>query len=144
MNIIKCYIDQFECLRAESCSEVLSMYLEQDIQGSATVCDIVIEACNKVICKEIPEWSGTGNAHTITICSKNVIIKNYYTDSIEPLQLSPQDFIAALKEWKRCIKIRMRGNKDGEIPIKELKRDGWWVSLANYRSAIEACRNWRK
>ncbi len=119
MSNIKCYIDELGYLiaRPESGRELLGMYLEQDIQGSTIVCDEFIKYCNKVINKEIPEWKIVGNAHRLTIYSENIIIKNLFCDSFEPLQLSHQEFLAALKEWKRCLEIINMGNMDGEIPV---------------------------
>ena len=105
MNTITCYVDKYGSLRAktEPRSEILGMYLEQDIQCSLNGCDELIGICNQVKRKEEPEWSGTGNAHTLTICEQHVTIENEYDDSLDPMEISLSEFIEALKEWKRCI-----------------------------------------
>lgn len=101
MRLKKCYTDENGFLRAdvEKGDELLAWFLEQDIQSSTESCKDMLGICNKVEMGKIPMWKGTGNAHTVTIKSENVKIKNEFLDIDFFLEIPLMDFKNALKEW---------------------------------------------
>jgi hypothetical protein len=109
--MIKCYIDEHASRRAEVNSpyEMVGWYLEQDIQGGVNSCRRLFGIIEKVKNGVESEYSGTGNAHTITITSDKVVIENEYSDPLETCEVPLIKFEKALKEWFQFISI---GNED--------------------------------
>ncbi len=81
---------------------VLADFLSGDVQGSIFGVNEYIAACNDVSSGRIPTWSGTGNAHTVTIKKDSVNIFNEYSE--EELDISSIDeFKSYLENWKKLL-----------------------------------------
>ncbi|WP_347710098.1 YacL family protein [Serratia rubidaea] len=79
---MKYFIDERGHCRVKTEKEhsLISSFLEEDIQSSLYGVNEYISACESVNSGYIPEWKGTGNAHTITIKQDGVEIFNEYTE----------------------------------------------------------------
>lgn len=81
---------------------VLADFLSGDIQRSLFGVNEYIAACNKVASGVVETWSGTGNAHTVTIKSDGVNIFNEYSE--EELNIkSIEEFRKYLENWKKLL-----------------------------------------
>ena len=67
--IVKCYTDEHASQRAVVSSpyELVGWYLEQEIEGDINFGKRLLGIIEKVKNRAESEYSGTGNAHTITI-----------------------------------------------------------------------------
>ncbi|MBV7407313.1 hypothetical protein [Enterobacter sp. ENT03] len=81
---------------------VLADFLSGDIQRSLFGVNEYITACNHVDSGVIEAWSGTGNAHTVTIKKDGVNIFNEYSE--EELDISSiEEFKSYLESWKKLL-----------------------------------------
>ncbi|CAQ83261.1 MULTISPECIES: hypothetical protein [Photorhabdus] len=81
---------------------VLADFLSGDVQGSLRGVNEYISLCESVNNSELPQWEGTGNAHTVTIKPDGVEIFNEYTE--ESLKItSIEEFKGYLEQWKALI-----------------------------------------
>ena len=81
---------------------VLADFLSGDIQRSLFCVNEYITACNNVDSGVIEIWSGTGNAHTVTIKKDSVNIFNEYSE--EQLHISSvEKFKSYLEGWKNLL-----------------------------------------
>jgi len=83
--------------------DVLSWFLEQDIQGSLWNCDEMLCICKELFLGKRRHFQGTGNAHTVTIQENRVLIENEFADPPESCELTLEDFITVLNSWKQLI-----------------------------------------
>lgn len=88
--------------------ELLGWYLEDDVQGSLYHCKLLFSVIEKVKNGALEEWSGTGNAHTITITQDRVVLENEYLLESEETprrncEIPLIEFEKALKEWFQFI-----------------------------------------
>jgi len=111
--IVKCYIDEHGFRRGEVSSpyELVGWFLEQDVQGSLYHCQLLFSEIEKVKTGVESEYSGTGNAHTITITREQVVIENEYLIESEDCDISRicemplLEFEQALTQWFEFIKV---------------------------------------
>ena len=111
--IVKCYIDEHGFRRAEVSPpyQLLGWYLEDDVQGSLYHCKLLFSEIEKVKAGVEPEFSGTGNAHTVTITRDKVVIENEYLIESEDCDISRiceiplVEFEQALTQWFEFIKV---------------------------------------
>lgn len=104
------FVKQAGALRAvvDPSSAPLAWYLEQDLQASVEHCDKVLAECARVT-QSGGEWSGTGNAHTVTINPQRVLIENEYVEGEKgACELTTADFIAAVTAWRDEVRRRAR------------------------------------
>lgn len=81
---------------------VLADFLSGDIQRSLFGVNEYITACDNVEIGVMPTWSGTGNAHTVTIKKDGVNIFNEYSE--EELNInSIENFKSYLESWKQLL-----------------------------------------
>jgi hypothetical protein len=99
------YLDSNGSPRAQFASRcaVLGWYLEQDVQASPKVCDELLSICDDISNDARDSWSGTGNAHSISITSANVVIENVFANDAPPCELTIREFRAAVASWKALI-----------------------------------------
>ncbi|HEK0623175.1 hypothetical protein A0O00_03755 [Proteus mirabilis] len=84
---------------------VLADFLSGDVQGSLYSVNEYLELCEAVKNDELPEWEGTGNAHTVTIKPDGVEIFNEYTE--ESVTISTiEEFKGYLEKWKELLLSR--------------------------------------
>jgi len=81
----------------------IGSFLEQDIQSSAVGCREYMAASEDVEAGRLPKWSGTGNAHTVTIQPDWVRIENIWDDSLGIAVMSIPEFKQCLGSWLRLI-----------------------------------------
>uniref|UniRef100_UPI0036DF1CBA hypothetical protein n=1 Tax=Photorhabdus sp. RM322S TaxID=3342825 RepID=UPI0036DF1CBA len=101
---MKYYIDERGHCRAKAETEnhLIISFLEFDVQSSLYGTNEYISLCESVSNGELPQWEGTGNAHTITIKPDGVEIFNEYTE--ESLKItSIEEFKGYLEQWKALI-----------------------------------------
>ena len=105
--MIKCYRDSIGICRADSkdVHRLVGTYLEQDLQGSLIMCNELMSTINEIECGARREWSGTGNAHTITIRADGVSIKNDWDDSLGIAEISLNLFRQCVEAWRRCVSM---------------------------------------
>lgn len=81
---------------------VLADFLSGDVQSSLFGVNEYIIACNNVSSGLIGTWSGTGNAHTVTIKKDSVNIFNEYSE--EELDInSIEKFKNYLESWRELL-----------------------------------------
>ena len=81
---------------------VLADFLSGDVQRSLFGVNEYITACNNVSSGTMAIWSGTGNAHTVTIKKDSVNIFNEYSE--EDLYISSiAEFKSYLEMWKQLL-----------------------------------------
>lgn len=81
---------------------VLADFLSGDVQCSLFGVNEYITACDNITSGVIDIWSGTGNAHTVTIKKSGVNIFNEYTE--EELKIkSVDEFKSYLGSWKELL-----------------------------------------
>lgn len=91
--------------------QLLGTFLEQDVQGSLDGCSQYMDILARVRSSAIPEWSGTGNVHTVSITPKGVAIENEWAISESAATYSLDDFENALREWAKLISHRCPSRK---------------------------------
>ncbi|MBS9438246.1 hypothetical protein EAE91_14105 [Photorhabdus noenieputensis] len=104
---MKYFIDERGHCRVKTEMEyhLISSFLEDDVQSSLYGVNAYISACDSVKSEHIPEWKGTGNAHTVTIKPDGVEIFNEYTE--ESLQIATiEEFRGYLEKWKELLLSR--------------------------------------
>jgi hypothetical protein len=125
--IVKPYMDQ-NCIRRAEVNppyRLLGWYFEDDVQGSLYTCKLLFSEIEKVKAGIVPEVSGTGNAHTITITPDKVVIENEYLIESDDFQMSRTcempvaEFEKALTQWFEFIKV---GQED-QLAWLESQRD---------------------
>lgn len=83
--------------------EVLSWYLEEDIQSCVTSCNELIEAINNIQNGNDSFWEGTGNAHTLTLTSNSATIVNEFMDNISPCEIPLDELKEVIVKWLNFI-----------------------------------------
>ncbi len=84
----------------ESPYELLGLFLESDIQGSASICDEILGKIDEIFAGKIKEWQQTGNAHTIILSRHDACIKAEFGNVQEPCRLTIERFKRAVSDWK--------------------------------------------
>ncbi len=103
--MIRCYRDKHGYPRADvgAGHPEIPRFLEGDIQGALRICKEEIAAADEVERGVRPRWTGTGNAHTVTITPDGVTIENEWDDSYGIAKLSIAEFKQCLELWLECI-----------------------------------------
>ncbi|MDC9595221.1 hypothetical protein [Xenorhabdus sp. IM139775] len=104
---MKFYIDKDGYSRAEAGEEyrLVAWFFNDDVQGSLHGVEEYISWCESVSNGELPQWEGTGNAHTVTIKPDGVEIFNEYTE--ESLEIATiEEFKGYLEKWKELLLSR--------------------------------------
>ena len=81
---------------------VLADFLSGDIQRSLFGVNEYIEACKSVVSGKMETWSGTGNAHTVTIKKDGVNVFNEYSEEELTIK-SIEKFEEYLGGWKKLL-----------------------------------------
>ncbi|MEQ5369226.1 hypothetical protein [Morganella morganii] len=104
---MKFYIDKDGYSRAEADEEhrLIAWFLNDDVQGSLHGVEEYISWCDVIRNGELPQWKGTGNAHTVTIKPNGVEIFNEYTE--ESLKIATiAEFKGYLEQWRELLLSR--------------------------------------
>jgi uncharacterized protein YacL (UPF0231 family) len=102
---IKIYKDRDGYPRVDSPEsiKILGWFLEQDIQRSINSCDEMLAIIDSVQQEKINYWTGTGNAHTISMTPELVTILNEFSDDVEPCSMKISEFKSAIILWRKFI-----------------------------------------
>ena len=100
-------IDKYGYPRAivDESVELVSSFLEEDAQRDLSWCDKLLEIIKDVKNGNRKEWSGTGNAHTLTLTRNKATIENEFAD-LPPLEIDLPDIEIAVKGWRDFIKSK--------------------------------------
>ena len=103
--MIRCYRDEEGYCRvdAKDLHPLIAAYLEQDVQGDPVACQELFGILEEVEHGRRVEWSGTGNAHTVTIRPDAVVIHNEWDDSLGDAHLPRDVFRGCIEAWQACI-----------------------------------------
>jgi hypothetical protein len=103
--MISCYrdTDGYPRVHVGDGRPVIGSFLEQDVQGSVASCREYLAAAEDVGRGRKPEWSGTGNAHTVLIRPTGVTIENVWDERLGVAELSVEEFKQCLNAWIECI-----------------------------------------
>lgn len=109
--IVKYYLDEHGSQRSEVSSpyELIGWYLEQEVEGDINSCKRLLGIIEKIKNGVKSEYSGTGNAHALTITSDKVVIENEYSDLFDRCEIPLIEFERVLTQWLQFISI---GKKD--------------------------------
>jgi len=99
------YIDSHGYPRAEllNPNEALGTFLEQDIQGSKSTCEELLQNCEEVLTGIRNNWSWEGNAHTLSVSKAHVIIQNMYAADEAVCMLAISDLKTAILNWMQLL-----------------------------------------
>ena len=102
--MIKFYRDKAGYCRvdANDLHPLIAAYLEQDVQGPGS-CQLLVGILEEVKDGRRSKWSGTGNAHTVTIRPDVVVIRNVWDDSLGEARLPYDVFRGCVEAWKAFI-----------------------------------------
>ncbi len=103
--MIKCYRDSSGYCRVDA-NDVhphIAAYLEQDVQSDVAYCREMTALIDEVTSGKRDRWSGTGNAHTVTLRPGEVSITNEFDDSLGSAKIPLDVFRKCIDVWKDCI-----------------------------------------
>jgi len=100
--MIKCYIDKHGRRTADvgMLPSNIKSFLEQDIQNDVDDCDKIIRTIDEIRLGNCKKWEGTGNAHSIVITDKNVVIENNFDGNSPRSIISLADLRECMNDWK--------------------------------------------
>lgn len=85
--------------RAGRDREALARFLESDVQGSATLGLEILAAIEAVAEGRLPEWTRTGNAHTLVLSHEGAAIEPDFDEESETGLVPLDDLREALTRW---------------------------------------------
>ncbi|HYU35083.1 MAG TPA: YacL family protein [Thermoanaerobaculia bacterium] len=80
-------------------SEALARFLESDLQGSAASGLEILAAIESVAEGRLPEWTRTGNAHTLILSPEGAAIEADFADDGDAGLVSLADLREAVTRW---------------------------------------------
>lgn len=84
----------------------LAWYLEQDIQSDLEHGEQMLEICSRIINQD-GEWSGTGNAHSVTVTRIKVRIENEFVEGATGVcELGLDGFRESLSSWLQAVRSK--------------------------------------
>ena len=103
--MIDCYKDNNGYWRVDhkDLHPLIGSFLEQDVQGSINHCQSLLAALGEVRGGGLPEWSETGNAHTVTIYPDHVTIENEWDEETCIICFNVNVFSECVSKWLNCI-----------------------------------------
>jgi len=103
--MIICYRDSYGFPRVEpnDVHPLVGLYMEQDIQGSPGTCDELLAILHEVERGTRSEWSGTGNAHTLTVKLDGISVANEWDESLGQARIPLDLFRQCIEAWRTCI-----------------------------------------
>jgi len=81
----------------------IGTFLEDDVMSSTVGGQKCMAAAEDVEAGRLPKWSGTGNAHTVTIQPDGVSIENVWDEGLGVAEMSIPEFKQCLGSWLRLI-----------------------------------------
>lgn len=104
-NTIRCYRDShgFPRVSVDRGHPNIGAFLEQDVQGSVDGAKEYLTIAEDVEQGRRSDWTGTGNAHTVTIQPGRVAIENIWDEDLGIAELSIEQFKHSLRQWLACI-----------------------------------------
>jgi hypothetical protein len=86
----------------DSPCEEIGLFLSFDVQGSQTLCQLLLEKIASIENGQIEQWEEHWNIHSVIISLGNVTIKNNY--NLVQCESTLEDFTSALKQWYQFLK----------------------------------------
>lgn len=83
----------------EGIYHLVASFLESDIQGSTSMSKMLLQAIKEVSSGEVPDWSMTGNAHTITLSKDEASIESDFDESEPERRIPLSEFKQILSAW---------------------------------------------
>jgi uncharacterized protein YacL (UPF0231 family) len=104
--MLKCYRNDkgFAHADAPVGKELLGSFVVDDIQGSLTDCKEMLDLSADVENGTRRDWSGTGNAHAVTMTQDGVRIENLWDESLGSTLFSFGEFREAVQDWLTFIR----------------------------------------
>jgi hypothetical protein len=97
----------------EGAYQLLGTFLEQDVQGSLNGCNEYLGIISQIRSGLLPEWSGLGNAHNVSITESGVVIENEWAIPNSRSTVSLDEFENAIRQWAALI-----SHRGGDAPQK--------------------------
>lgn len=79
--------------------DLLTRYLQSDVQESPEVTLLLLELVDQVSAGDLENWEGTGNAFTLTLTPEGATIQPEFGSDTEPRRVSLDDLRDALEDW---------------------------------------------
>ncbi|HEX3129380.1 MAG TPA: hypothetical protein VH394_18740 [Thermoanaerobaculia bacterium] len=79
--------------------DLLSRFLESDVQGSVITAYDILGMLDRVESGETELWEGTGNAYTLTLTPDGALIQDELAEDPEELHLPLAELREALQAW---------------------------------------------
>ncbi len=83
--------------------EPLGIFLEQDVQSSATYCRELIDLATAIEDRRVSHGERTGNAYVLTATHGEFFLQNLYDEDESVLRIGPDDFRRARVAWLALI-----------------------------------------
>lgn len=91
-------------VRTDEAYGPMAWYLEQDVQCDLEHGKQMLEICSRIATVG-GEWSGTGNAHTVTVTPIKVRIENEFVEGAAGIcELDLGDFRESLSSWLEAVR----------------------------------------
>jgi uncharacterized protein YacL (UPF0231 family) len=102
---IRLYRDPQGLPRAQAAPphEVVGWWLEQDVQQDPATCDAVLAGIAAVRAGQTPEWTGTGNAHTVTLTARGARIESEFAEPPAAAECSLDELQDAVSRWQALV-----------------------------------------
>ena len=78
---------------------LIATFLEEDVQSGPSGCQELLNTIEEIENGRRLQWSGTYNAHAVTIRPDGVVIENLWSDSFGVAHLPLEVFRGCLKAW---------------------------------------------
>lgn len=99
--MINCYRDKEgrRSVDPNGLHPLIATFLEQDVQSGPRGCQELLNTIDEIENGRRLEWSGTYNAHAVTIRPDGVVIENLWSDSFGVAHLPLEVFRGCIKAW---------------------------------------------
>jgi hypothetical protein len=99
--MIRCYRDEDDYRRAapNGVHPLIASFLDSDVRSGPGECQELIRLIEAVKDGRRLEWSGTYNAHAVTIRPDGVVIENLWDDSLGVAHIPLELFRDCLEAW---------------------------------------------
>ena len=101
MSTLKFSWDRNGALRAETGrkrDQELAWFFEEDVQASDWACRNILSHIDAIASGREPEWTSTGNAHTVILTPRMATLENEYIEPKLTYQLPLEEFRRLMRE----------------------------------------------
>lgn len=99
--MIKCYRDEkgYRRVNPNGLHPLIATFLEEDVQSGFVGCQELLNTLGEIRDGRRVEWSGTYNAHAVTIGLDGAVIENLWDDSLGVAHLPLDVFRGCIEAW---------------------------------------------